>query len=75
MIMLDEWDKEKKNLAPIEPVVKRAGSTSISFAHSTFGRSLAGATPGMVHWGITKGASLFKMAGWWANLNLSFIAQ
>ena len=35
--MLDECDKDDENdLAPLEPVVKRAGSMSTSFAYSTF---------------------------------------
>ena len=36
-------------MAPLEPAVKRAGSTSTFFAHSTFGRRLGGAASGMVN--------------------------
>ena len=53
MIMLDECDKDDKNdLTPLEPVVKRAGSTSTSFAYSTFGSHLDRGASGMVHYGI-----------------------
>ena len=47
--MLDEWDEDNQ-LAPLEPVVERAGPTSTSFAHSTFGSRLGGAASGIVHW-------------------------
>ena len=30
--------------------MERAGSTSTSFAHNTFGSGLSGAVSGMVHW-------------------------
>ena len=51
MMMLDEWDKDEDNeLAALESVVERAGSTSTSFAHNTFGSGLSGAVSGMVHW-------------------------
>ena len=44
MIMLDEWD-EGNELAPLEPVVERAGLVSISFAYSPGGSAF-----GIMHW-------------------------
>ena len=51
MILLVEWSKEEnKDLAPLEPVVEKAGSTSTCFAYSTFGSRFGGAASEMVHW-------------------------
>ena len=41
IIMLDEWDEDNE-LAPLKPVVERAGSTSTCFVYSTFGSHLGG---------------------------------
>ena len=67
MIMLDEWNEDNK-LAPLEPVVERAGSTFSSFALGTFGCSLGGAASRMVHWGRWKRPSSSEATDWWANL-------
>ena len=47
IIMLDEWDETNK-LTPLELVIKRAGSTASSFAHSNFGSSLDEVASGML---------------------------
>ena len=52
MAMLVEWDKDENiKLAPLKPVIEIAGSTSTSFAYSTFGSRLARTASEMVHWG------------------------
>ena len=43
--MLDEGSEDNE-LAPLEPVVERAGQTSTCFAYSTFCSRLVGATSG-----------------------------
>ena len=48
--MLDKWDKDENNeLAPLEPVVERAGLTATFFIYSTFGSRLGGVASGMLH--------------------------
>ena len=49
MIMLDEWDEDNE-LAPLEPVVERVGSTATSFTFSNCGSRLGGVTSGMLQW-------------------------
>ena len=39
--MLDKRDEDNE-LAPLKPAMQRAGSTSTSFSHSTFGSGLGG---------------------------------
>ena len=74
MIMLDEWDEDIE-LAPLEPVVEWAVSTSTSFTYSTLASPLGGVVSGMVHSGRWKRFSCFKATGWWTNLSLSSINQ
>ena len=61
-ILLDKWD-EDNDLAPLEPVVEEAGSTTTSFAHSTFGSRLGKADSGMVRWKRWKETFLFEGDG------------
>ena len=47
MVMLDEWNEDNE-LAPLEPVVEKAGSTSTSFAFSTVSSHLGGVASEML---------------------------
>ena len=40
---------KNNDIAPLDPVVERAGSTTTSFTHSAFGSPLGWAVSGMLH--------------------------